>query len=82
MALWTLKEAVVKAKGTGINAAPGLKGFSVGMQQQPTRSTCMHNDSVQEDRVPEHCCIVSSMSCTDGLAWCTSSSTMTVLLNN
>lgn len=30
MALWTLKESVVKAKGTGINAPPGLQGFSVG----------------------------------------------------
>jgi phosphopantetheinyl transferase len=30
MALWCLKEAVVKAKGTGINAPPGLQGFSVG----------------------------------------------------
>jgi phosphopantetheinyl transferase len=30
MALWCLKEAVVKANGTGINAPPGLKGFSVG----------------------------------------------------
>jgi phosphopantetheinyl transferase len=30
MALWCLKEAVVKASGTGINAPPGLKGFSVG----------------------------------------------------
>lgn len=27
--LWTLKEAFVKAVGRGINAAPGLKGFSV-----------------------------------------------------
>lgn len=31
MALWTMKEAVVKAKGTGINAPPGLKGFSIGV---------------------------------------------------
>lgn len=30
MMMWTLKESVVKAKGTGINAPPGLKGFSVG----------------------------------------------------
>jgi phosphopantetheinyl transferase len=28
--LWALKEAVVKARGTGISAAPGLKGFAVG----------------------------------------------------
>jgi phosphopantetheinyl transferase len=30
VALWCMKEAVVKAKGTGINAPPGLKGFTVG----------------------------------------------------
>jgi phosphopantetheinyl transferase len=29
MALWTLKESVVKAKGSGISAPPGLKGFSI-----------------------------------------------------
>ena len=29
MALWTLKESVVKARGTGINAPPGLRGFSI-----------------------------------------------------
>eukprot|EP00775_Hariotina_reticulata_P010714 gene10714-10870_t len=29
MTFWTLKEAVVKARGTGISAAPGLKGFSI-----------------------------------------------------
>lgn len=33
MALWCMKEAVVKAKGTGINAPPGLKGFTVGEHQ-------------------------------------------------
>lgn len=31
--LWTLKEAYVKAVGQGINAAPGLKGFSILLQQ-------------------------------------------------
>lgn len=30
MKLWTLKEAVVKARGLGINAYPGLKHFAVG----------------------------------------------------
>lgn len=30
--LWTLKEAYVKAVGQGINAAPGLKGFSILLQ--------------------------------------------------
>lgn len=30
MQLWTLKEAFVKAKGIGISAPPGLKGFSIG----------------------------------------------------
>jgi hypothetical protein len=30
MQLWTLKEAFVKAKGVGISAPPGLKGFSIG----------------------------------------------------
>lgn len=34
MALWCLKEAVVKAKGTGINAPPGLKGFTIGDRRQ------------------------------------------------
>jgi phosphopantetheinyl transferase len=29
MALWTLKESVVKAKGSGVSAPPGLKGFSI-----------------------------------------------------
>jgi hypothetical protein len=28
--LWTLKEALVKARGTGINCPPGLAGFSIG----------------------------------------------------
>lgn len=28
--LWVAKEAVVKARGSGIKAAPGFKGFSVG----------------------------------------------------
>ncbi|KAG2447204.1 hypothetical protein HYH02_007945 [Chlamydomonas schloesseri] len=32
MWLWTLKEAYVKARGTGINAPPGLKGFAIGFR--------------------------------------------------
>lgn len=32
MWLWALKEAFVKARGTGISAAPGLKGFTIGLQ--------------------------------------------------
>lgn len=28
--LWGLKEAYVKARGTGINAPPGLKAFALG----------------------------------------------------
>ncbi|KXZ48743.1 hypothetical protein GPECTOR_25g327 [Gonium pectorale] len=32
MWLWTLKEAYVKARGTGISAWPGLKGFSIGFE--------------------------------------------------
>lgn len=31
--LWTLKESYVKAVGQGISAAPGLKGFSILLQQ-------------------------------------------------
>jgi phosphopantetheinyl transferase len=38
MALWCLKEAVVKAKGIGINAPPGLKGFSIG--ERLMRGSC------------------------------------------
>jgi phosphopantetheinyl transferase len=34
MALWTLKESVVKAKGSGISAPPGLKGFSIRERTQ------------------------------------------------
>ncbi|KAG2493672.1 hypothetical protein HYH03_008186 [Edaphochlamys debaryana] len=30
VALWTLKEAYVKARGSGISAPPGLKGFEIG----------------------------------------------------
>eukprot|EP00198_Chlamydomonas_reinhardtii_P000154 XP_001689489.1 hypothetical protein CHLREDRAFT_205611 [Chlamydomonas reinhardtii] len=33
MWLWTLKEAYVKARGTGINAPPGLKGFAIGFRE-------------------------------------------------
>ncbi|GBF93510.1 hypothetical protein Rsub_06643 [Raphidocelis subcapitata] len=36
--LWTLKEALVKAKGTGISAPPGLKGFSIGLHEPGTRT--------------------------------------------
>ncbi|KAG2444464.1 hypothetical protein HXX76_001216 [Chlamydomonas incerta] len=35
MWLWTLKEAYVKARGTGINAPPGLKGFAIGFKEMP-----------------------------------------------
>jgi phosphopantetheinyl transferase len=38
MALWTLKESVVKAKGSGISAAPGLKGFSIRECTSRTRT--------------------------------------------
>jgi phosphopantetheinyl transferase len=38
MQLWTLKEAFVKALGTGISAGPGLKGFSIGRAR--TAATC------------------------------------------
>ncbi|KAF8062731.1 hetI [Scenedesmus sp. PABB004] len=37
MSLWTLKEAVVKAKGSGINAPPGLRGFSIRLGVDPAR---------------------------------------------
>ncbi|GIM00290.1 hypothetical protein Vretimale_5436 [Volvox reticuliferus] len=30
--LWTLKEAYVKARGTGISAPPGLRGFAIGFE--------------------------------------------------
>ena len=30
--LWALKEAALKARGTGISAPPGLKGFAIGKQ--------------------------------------------------
>ncbi|GLI61226.1 hypothetical protein VaNZ11_003521 [Volvox africanus] len=32
MWLWTLKEAYVKARGTGISAPPGLRGFAIGFE--------------------------------------------------
>ena len=35
MRIWTLKEAFVKCRGMGINASPGLRGFSVGERQSP-----------------------------------------------
>ena len=31
MRLWTLKEAFVKCRGEGIHTPPGLRGFSIGM---------------------------------------------------
>jgi len=34
MQLWTLKEAFVKAKGLGVSAPPGLKGFSIGIRSR------------------------------------------------
>jgi phosphopantetheinyl transferase len=40
MALWCMKEAVVKAKGTGINAPPGLKGFTVGEPEPRHKHSC------------------------------------------
>jgi len=30
MAMWTLKEAAVKARGSGINSPPGLRGVTIG----------------------------------------------------
>lgn len=38
MKIWTLKEAFVKARGTGINAPPGLRGFTIGLIPDPSLS--------------------------------------------
>jgi phosphopantetheinyl transferase len=43
MALWCMKEAVVKAKGTGINAPPGLKGFTVGEHKPWHKHAVLHS---------------------------------------
>lgn len=48
MKLWTLKEAVVKSKGTGINAPPGLKGFSIGKLSLLSISMDVHPSSFNE----------------------------------
>jgi phosphopantetheinyl transferase (holo-ACP synthase) len=58
--LWTLKEAVVKARGVGISHAPGLKGFAV-------LTAGVEEDKEQEDKN----CIASHLrELTGGLGPC------------
>ncbi|EFJ42258.1 hypothetical protein VOLCADRAFT_97712 [Volvox carteri f. nagariensis] len=46
MWLWTLKEAYVKARGTGISAPPGLRGFAIGFEDMPPASSASPGDGV------------------------------------
>lgn len=54
MALWTLKEAVVKAWGTGINAPPGLQGFSIVANTHSSARARQHQACEQGSALPLH----------------------------